>query len=38
MEHLIRATRREYEKIGRLCTDVDFRPYQAWLTEANSGP
>ena len=37
MEHLIRATRREYEKIGRLCTDMDFRPYQAWLTEVNSG-
>ena len=29
MEHLIHATRREYEKIGRLCTDQDFAPYQA---------
>jgi AAA+ superfamily predicted ATPase len=36
MEHLIRATRREYEKIGRICTDMDFRPYQAWLAEART--
>jgi SpoVK/Ycf46/Vps4 family AAA+-type ATPase len=36
MEHLIRATRREYEKIGRICTDIDFRPYQGWLAEAKS--
>jgi SpoVK/Ycf46/Vps4 family AAA+-type ATPase len=27
MEHLIRATKREYQKIGRLCTDVDFAKY-----------
>ena len=33
MEHLIRATRREYEKIGRICTDNDFNPYQQWLEE-----
>jgi ATP-dependent 26S proteasome regulatory subunit len=36
MEHLIRATRREYEKIGRICTDMDFRPYHAWLAEAKT--
>lgn len=36
MEHLIRATRREYEKIGRICTDMDFRPYQHWLAEAKA--
>lgn len=33
MEHLIRATRREYEKIGRVCTENDFKPYQQWLDE-----
>ena len=27
MEHLVHATRREYEKIGRLCTENDFAPY-----------
>ncbi len=31
MAHLIRATRREYEKIGRVCTETDFGPYQALL-------
>jgi SpoVK/Ycf46/Vps4 family AAA+-type ATPase len=36
MEHLIRATRREYEKIGRVCTDMDFRPYQSWLAESRT--
>jgi hypothetical protein len=36
MEHLIRATRREYEKTGRICTDMDFQPYQSWLAEAKS--
>lgn len=32
MSHLIRATRREYEKIGRLCTENEFAPYQWVLT------
>ncbi len=27
MEHLIKATKREYQKIGRLCTETDFGPY-----------
>jgi hypothetical protein len=27
MEHLIRATAREYRKLGRLCTEEDFGPY-----------
>jgi SpoVK/Ycf46/Vps4 family AAA+-type ATPase len=31
MEHLIRATKREYEKIGRLCTDNEFAPYHTML-------
>ena len=26
-EHLIRTTKREYQKIGRLCTEADFGPY-----------
>jgi AAA+ superfamily predicted ATPase len=28
MEHLIRATRREYQKIGRVCTEIEFAPYR----------
>ncbi len=27
MEHLVRATRREYQKVGRLCNEADFGPY-----------
>jgi SpoVK/Ycf46/Vps4 family AAA+-type ATPase len=27
MSHLIRATRREFQKIGKLCTQSDFGPY-----------
>ncbi len=27
IEHLIRATKREYQKMGRLCTEVDFAQY-----------
>ncbi len=27
MEHIIRATKREYQKIGRLCTEADFAGY-----------
>jgi len=27
MEHLIRAAKREFQKIGRLCTDADFAQY-----------
>ena len=27
MEHLIRATKREFQKIGRLCTETDFGNY-----------
>ena len=27
IEHLIKATKREYQKIGRLCTETDFAPY-----------
>jgi SpoVK/Ycf46/Vps4 family AAA+-type ATPase len=33
MAHLIRATKREYEKMGRLCTDAEFAPYQSLLKE-----
>jgi SpoVK/Ycf46/Vps4 family AAA+-type ATPase len=31
MEHIIRATKREYEKIGRLCTENEFSPYHTML-------
>lgn len=27
IEHLIKAAKREYQKIGRLCTEADFGPY-----------
>ena len=27
MENLIRATKREYQKMGKLCTEVDFAQY-----------
>lgn len=33
MKHLVRATRREYEKIGRLCTAAEFVPYQSMLSD-----
>jgi len=31
---VIRATKREYEKIGRLCTDNEFAPYHTLLGAA----
>ncbi len=34
MEHMIRATKREYEKMGRLCTDNEFAPYHTMLATA----
>jgi SpoVK/Ycf46/Vps4 family AAA+-type ATPase len=34
MEHMIRATRREYEKIGKVCTETEFAPYHSLLQEA----
>lgn len=33
MKHLMRATRREYEKMGRMCTEAEFEPYQSLLRE-----
>jgi hypothetical protein len=33
MEHVIRAIKREYEKIGKLCTENEFAPYQWALQE-----
>ena len=27
IEHLVKATKREYQKIGRLCTETDFAGY-----------
>ena len=31
MKHFLHAVRREYEKIGRLCTEADFAPYHNLL-------
>lgn len=36
MAHLIHATRREYQKMGKLCTEVEFGPYMHVL-EAEGG-
>lgn len=36
MEHVIRATRREYEKMGKVCTENEFAPYQ-WALRELSG-
>jgi SpoVK/Ycf46/Vps4 family AAA+-type ATPase len=33
MRHVIRATRREYEKIGRMCTEMEFAPYHSMLSD-----
>ena len=34
MKHLVRAARREYEKIGRLCGESEFSPYHLFLKDA----
>jgi SpoVK/Ycf46/Vps4 family AAA+-type ATPase len=34
MKHVVQATRREFQKIGRLCPDADFAPYHAMFHEA----
>jgi len=34
MEHVIRATKREYQKIGRICSKSDFGPYYGLVREA----
>ena len=31
MKHLMRAARREYEKIGRMCTAAEFAPYHQMI-------
>ena len=31
MEHIIRATKREYQKIGKLFTEADFGEYSRFL-------
>lgn len=42
MEHLIRATQREYRKMGRLCVPEEFGPYYALIadgtTNTNAAP
>lgn len=35
MKHVVLATRREFEKIGRLCTAADFAPYHGLLLETD---
>jgi SpoVK/Ycf46/Vps4 family AAA+-type ATPase len=35
MAHLIRATKREYQKLGRLCSRADFGPYYELVSEAD---
>jgi SpoVK/Ycf46/Vps4 family AAA+-type ATPase len=37
MKHFLRAVRREYEKIGRLCADTDFAPYHNLLGDRRPG-
>jgi SpoVK/Ycf46/Vps4 family AAA+-type ATPase len=36
MAHLIRATRREFQKMGKLCTQTDFGPYFSLLNDLTS--
>jgi AAA+ superfamily predicted ATPase len=36
MEHVIRATKREYQKIGRICSKSDFGQYYALVREADT--
>jgi SpoVK/Ycf46/Vps4 family AAA+-type ATPase len=36
MRHLIQATRREYQKLGKLCTETDFGPYYSWIRESKN--
>lgn len=35
MQHLIRATRREFQKMGKLCTQTDFGPYFYLINETD---
>ncbi len=33
MEHIIRSTKREFQKMGRMCVKADFGPYFDWVRE-----
>jgi SpoVK/Ycf46/Vps4 family AAA+-type ATPase len=33
MEHIIRATKREFQKMGRLCVKADFEQYFEWIRD-----
>jgi hypothetical protein len=33
MEHVVRATRREYQKMGKVCVEADFGPYFPLVAE-----
>jgi SpoVK/Ycf46/Vps4 family AAA+-type ATPase len=37
MKHLVQASRREFEKLGRLCTEADFAHYHTISQESNAG-
>lgn len=34
MQHFLRATRREFQKMGQVCADTDFAPYQSLIRNA----
>jgi hypothetical protein len=36
MEHVIRATKREYQKIGRVCSKSDFGQYYCLVREVDA--
>ena len=31
MRHVVQSTRREYQKMGKLCTEAEFGPYFEWV-------
>ena len=37
MTHLLRATRREYQKMGKACSEVDFGKYYDLIAADESG-
>jgi AAA+ superfamily predicted ATPase len=37
MRHLVRSAKREYEKLGRVCTEMEFAPYHTMLRDRDSG-
>jgi hypothetical protein len=33
MKHIIRSTKREFQKMGRLCVKADFEQYFDWIQD-----